>query len=166
MFRFRLSRRRQLIVNKGFQFRFALTGAAYIVIIAICLALPFLPLLNTINALLEGASSDLVDLVHRQQKYTILAFVLSTVWLITAWIIFSLRRSHKIAGPNMKITRFIDGITAGNFKDRVHLRSGDELQSISRALNNMLDRLQTREEEIKHGGSIGEERLEEDVVPK
>ena len=136
-------RRRQIIVEKGFQWRYAFAGALYITVIAICLSLPFAPLLNTMRSLLEGAPDDVVEMVHRQQRFSIMTFALCTAWLAAAWVLFAIRRSHKIAGPSHKMTQFMNGVTRESMSNRVTLRKGDELQSVADALNNMLDRLQS-----------------------
>ena len=142
-------RRKQFIVDKQFQLRFALTGVLYVGTIAICLYLAITPLLSTLTVLLEGKASHIVEFVQRQQANSLLTYVLCSFAFSVAWFLFSLDRSHKIAGPNMKITRFLNNTRPGEFKERLGLRQGDELKSLVAALNGLLDRMQLREEEIK-----------------
>ncbi len=142
-------RRKQFIVDKQFQLRFALVGLMYISTIGICLYLSITPLLSTLTVLLEGQPSNMVEFVERQRASSLLTFVLCSWAFGVAWFLFSLDRSHKIAGPNFKITRFLNNMTPGKLDQRIGLRQGDELKSIVDALNGMLGRMQVREEEIK-----------------
>lgn len=142
-------RRKQFIVDRKFQLSFALTGLLYISTIAICLYLSITPLLSTITVLLQGQPSNIVEFVERQRANSLLTFVLCSWAFGVAWFLFSLDRSHKIAGPNMKITRFLNNMVPGKLEERLSLRKGDQLKSIVDALNGLLDKLQVREEEIK-----------------
>ena len=144
---FHRGRRQQFVVNRRFQFQYALAGTLYIGTIAVCLSLPFVPLLNTMRALLVGEPAYLIQLVDRQEKFAILTFVLCSAWLAAAWVLFSIRRSHRIAGPAYKLTKFMNGITRTSIGDRVALRKNDELQSVADSLNAMLDRLESRSTE-------------------
>ena len=136
-------RRQQVVVNKRFQFQYAVAGALYIGVIAICLSMPFIPLINTMKALLVDEPPYLIQLVERQEKFALLTFVLCSAWLAAAWVLFSLRRSHRIAGPARKLSQFMDGITRNNIDQRVSLRTNDELQELAVAVNAMLDRIET-----------------------
>jgi len=144
---FNKGRRQQFVVNKRFQFQYALAGTLYIGTIAICLSLPFMPLLNTMRALLVGEPEYLTQLVDRQEKFAVLTFVLCSAWLAAAWVLFSIRRSHRIAGPAYKLTKFMNGMTRTSIGDRVTLRKNDELQSLADSLNAMLDRLESGSDE-------------------
>jgi methyl-accepting chemotaxis protein len=71
------------------------------------------------------------------------------VGILGAWTVFSLWRTHKIAGPLVKITRYIHQFATGNFKDRIELRTGDQMQALARALNNMAGSLEERDRAIR-----------------
>ena len=138
----RRDRRRQVVVDKSFQYRYALLGALYIGVIATVLAMPFLPLLRTLHSLMEGAP-DLSRAVARQEKLALLSFGLCTLALASAWVYSTIHRSHKTAGPAYKLRTFMDGISSENLDERVSLRPDDELQAVAVALNGMLERLET-----------------------
>ena len=142
-------RRRQYLIDKKYQFRFVLSGAVYIAAIVVCLSLPFMPLINSLNALLLDVPPEVSHMVRRQQNWVILTFVLCSVWLITAWIIFAILRTHKIAGPVYNIVQLSKRVTAGDVNARVRLRNGDDLQLVAKGINDMLDSLQKREETAK-----------------
>jgi len=163
---FRRGRRRKILIDKRFQFRFALAGALYIGVIAICLSLPFVPLLNTMRALLEGEPTYLVELVHRQENLAILTFILCTVWLAAAWVLFAIHRSHKVAGPVYKLKMFMNGMTVDKLNDRVTLRNGDELKPLAQALNNMLDRIEKGSPRVHaQRDPVEEQPVHENVFP-
>ncbi len=144
---FNRGRRQQFVVDRRFQLQYALAGTLYIATIAVCLSLPFVPLLNTMRALLVGEPEYLTQLVDRQEKFAILTFALCSAWLAAAWVLFSIRRSHRIAGPAYKLTQFMNGMTRTSIGDRVSLRKNDELQSVADSLNAMLDRLESKSTE-------------------
>ena len=99
--------------------------------------------------LLEGRSEELVQVYHRQQMYTIVSLLIFFVGLVVAWTMFSLWRTHKVAGPIVKLTRHIHMFSAGKFSDRIQLRDRDELQALARALNEMAESLEERDEKLR-----------------
>lgn len=146
---FRRGRRRQFIVDRKFQLGYALTGVVYIAAVTLCLVLPFLPILNTLHALLDGQPANIVETALKQERMGLVTYLLCATWLAAAWVLFSIFRSHKIAGPSYKLKRFLDDIVPGKFDARVTLRSGDQLGSIATALNGLMEKLQTRDEQIE-----------------
>ena len=138
-------RRSKIIVDKRFQWRATLIGLFYILSIALFTAIPFVYLLEATDGLLAGYSEELTGSFARLQTVTAMAAGLFLVLISGAWIQFSLRRSHKIAGPVVNIARIIDEFSKGNFSATVTLRKQDELQAVAAALNRMADKLQARE---------------------
>lgn len=61
-------------------------------------------------------------------------------------IAFSLRRSHRVAGPLRRVEAHIDQLLQGNFATRTRLRRSDELQVLAEKLNRLSERLQKRAE--------------------
>ena len=52
--------------------------------------------------------------------------------------------THKYYGPLVSIKRFVDGVTQGDYSQRVVLRRKDELQDLAESLNGMAEELQKR----------------------
>lgn len=142
-------RRRQIIVDKPYQVRAAVIGALYVVAVSVCLALPLVFMMRTTRALLDGHSPEMLQLFERQSTDSLIAFAVTCAGITIISVLFSLWRSHKIAGPVIKITRFVHDIAAGDYSYRIQLRSGDELQALARALNNMVDSLEERQRATK-----------------
>lgn len=59
------------------------------------------------------------------------------------WI--ALQQSHRIAGPTRRLEASIQRIRSGDLDFRVTLRDGDELTSLARELNELIDVLQEKE---------------------
>lgn len=65
-----------------------------------------------------------------------IAVILSVVFHVT----------HKYYGPLVSINRFVEGVSRGDYSQRVVIRKGDELQELAQNLNKMAENLQK-----KHG---------------
>jgi len=68
--------------------------------------------------------------------------MLLTVLLMTPIVaIIGIYLSHKIAGPIVRMERFLDTIASGDFRARIVLRQGDELTGLANAMNRLQDSL-------------------------
>lgn len=146
MFKFR---RRQYLIDKKYQWSFVMGGMIYIAAIAVCLSLPFIPLINSLNVLLVDVPTEVADMVRRQQGWVMTTFVLCSLWLIAAWTIFAIFRSHKIAGPAYNIVQTMKKVVSGDTAARVRLRTKDDLQPVADAVNEAMDSWVAREESTK-----------------
>lgn len=164
----RQDRRRQVIVDKDFQLRYTLTGALYIGVIATVLLLPIIPLLKTLHGLVDGGPEPLVKAVARQEMLALMAFGLCTLALASAWVYSTIYRSHKIAGPAYKLKKVMDSISRENLHERVSLRTGDELQHVAKALNDMLERLESGTEAPAQERSVppSQDQADEQLTPE
>jgi HAMP domain-containing protein len=142
-------RRRQYLIDTKYQARFVAGGIVYIAAITVCLSLPFIPLTNSMTALLVDAPDEVAEMVGRQQAWAKATFALCSLWLMAAWSIFATFRSHKIAGPVYHLVRVMQKVKKGHLDARVHLRKGDDLKAIEAGLNEMLDGIAAREESAK-----------------
>lgn len=68
----------------------------------------------------------------------LLAGYLGIVLLVT------FRLTHRYYGPLVSIERFVDGITAGDYSQRVTIRKKDELERLTSKLNKMAESLGNR----------------------
>lgn len=145
------SRRRQIVVDRGFQYRAAVVGVIYIVAVAVIIAVPTLRMMEALDSLLPGQGEELRAAFEAQRLNAIVLFGVFLSGLIAFWILFTLWRTHKVAGPIVKITRRIHDIGAGKFDETLQLRSGDELQALANGLNTMAESLNERDQTIKAG---------------
>ena len=58
--------------------------------------------------------------------------------------VFSIRQSHRVAGPMNRLKRILEAIGNGDFSQRITLRQGDALEDLARAINQMAGNLQQR----------------------
>lgn len=54
------------------------------------------------------------------------------------------RMTHRIYGPLVSVERFVHDMAQGNYKRRINIRSGDELQRLAAKLNAMAEALEKR----------------------
>jgi len=141
-------RRRKIVVDKSFQYGSAFASALYIIAVGLCLSLPFLYLIRSMNFLIANHGSELGDLLRSQQRITVVAASLYLVGLLVASIFFTLLRSHKIAGPVVNLKRQMELLGRGDFSVRVRLRENDELKDLAESFNAMASRLEEREKRI------------------
>jgi nitrogen fixation/metabolism regulation signal transduction histidine kinase len=144
-------RRRTIVVDRSFQYKAAIVGVLYILAVALVLAVPLYKTMDSVDALLLEQGEDLQQAYHSQRTNAIALGALFVGGLIVSWTLFSLWRTHRVAGPVVKITRHIHDIAAGHFDDPVALRSGDELQALADALNAMARGLKERDQTILAG---------------
>ena len=71
-----------------------------------------------------------------------LTVFLSIYLCVMLYTIFKL--THRYYGPLVSIERFLDEITAGNYDARVSIRSEDELQDLTKKLNELAAVLEER----------------------
>jgi methyl-accepting chemotaxis protein len=142
-------RRRRIVVDKRYQYKSTVTGILYILALSASFALPVIYLMHSMDILLQGRSEEINSLYQAQQRHMIIAVVLYLIGITFAWSVFSLWRTHKVAGPIIKITRHIREVGAGNFSTRIKLRAKDELQGLAEAFNTMTESLQERDRTIR-----------------
>lgn len=145
----KIGRRRKLVVDKRFQLQATLIGIVYIVATATCLSLPAFYLIRLTRILLATSTGEMAAVYRTQQTTTMVALVGFVIGLIALWTIFTLWRTHRIAGPLVKITRYIHDFSTGNFSGRIQLRSGDYMQALASSLNSMADSLEERDRAIR-----------------
>lgn len=126
-----------------------MTRVIVICTMALVLAFPFVPLLQAIHILMDGEPAYVNGVIRDKIDFAGLMFGLCVVGFATAGVLLALGRARRFAGPVYRLTRFIEGLDAGEFKSRFTVRSGDDHQSVAEALNDMLNRYQMREETMR-----------------
>lgn len=145
----RQDRRKKVLVDRRFQLRATVIGVCYIAAMAAFLFFPLLETLKSLEVLAQAHSEDLATFYRKQQTYTITSASLFIAGILGAWTVFTLWRTHKVAGPIVKITRHVHQFATGNFEGRIQLREGDELQALATALNDMATSLEERDHAIR-----------------
>ena len=60
---------------------------------------------------------------------------------------FAIWVTHKFVGPQVALRRHIHNLAEGNYDSVCHLRTGDELESVAVALNELADELRRKSED-------------------
>ena len=77
--------------------------------------------------------------------------------------ILTLLISHKISGPLYRLKREIDILKDGDFRRNFSIRTRDQLQELSKSLNNMCQALRDKQAELKKGVAAARSSLEKDT---
>jgi len=103
--------------------------------------------------------AEMSDLVAQLNEYYRTAFAVAAVSLLSATALgFLLQR--QISGPIMSLAKTADRVTSqGDYSLRVESRTKDELGTLFRAFNNMLERVETADNALKNYQDELEERV-------
>jgi sensor histidine kinase YesM len=135
-------KRRTYIVDKQFQYRFALT---WMVMTGIYLLIIFGSFLYT-TYVVSGQvhTPELQQQMVKFLKYTGVSISFVSVF----FILYFLLLSHRIAGPAYHLRQSMDRIADGDIQFSVHLREKDYLKNVADSLNDLLDELKQRNQQI------------------
>lgn len=134
-------KRRRLIVNPAFQYRFV--GIMLLVLFLLtagALASVYLSLWMTLQTF-DVAKEPLA--VAQLSTVGLLATVqLLVLAPVVIWI--GIRLTHKVAGPLVRIHAALQQMAQGDFNVRLTLRKGDSLVELAEAINVLADALRAR----------------------
>jgi methyl-accepting chemotaxis protein len=134
-------RRRQYLVDRSYQLRFA--GRLFLIVLAVAVASG------------AGATGLLWVNISRsggEQPFLIVTslitvavmLLLELLLAIPMVLVLGIRQSHRIVGPLKRLRRTLQAIGNGDFSQRIILREGDVLADVAKAINEMAERLQRR----------------------
>jgi len=137
-----ISGRQTYLVDRDFQYRFATSWVACMVLYAVL-----------VGAIFYGATvyvrGTLQNEVVRQFLSQLLQYAgLPTVLLTLVFAMYFVLLSHRIAGPEYRLNRSLGRVASGEVDFSVELRSTDYLQSIADRLNEVLGVLRDRREKL------------------
>jgi methyl-accepting chemotaxis protein len=135
-------KRRHLLVDR-FQYRLVVISAAHFgMVILVLLVALLLPLMLQ----LDDPSATYIE---KQRAADVLLFFNEKLWLplIAVFLLLtvhSLFISHRIAGPLYRFQMVFKALAEGNLGIRANIRKHDYLHTHARALNAMIEALETR----------------------
>ncbi len=137
-------RRKQLIIQRGMQLRFARFVILYMMLS--CFITGFIVFYSTFTVLSEKLvgiypQNRLPEIFGRAYWAFFIGLLVVMPVLFYGAIIFS----HRIAGPLPKIYRALQDIGTGNFEIKLYLRKHDELRELAEHINRMAVKLKERE---------------------
>lgn len=137
-------RRRRILIRPGYQFQVAATILLFIVGYSLLLGiLIFYPLQQEFAASVSleqqfRVAHQVLDLHRRFWPSVMVVGILVAIQSIFV--------THRVVGPAYHVQRVLEGLTAGRYEMRVHLRRGDRLQELETATNALGEALLQREE--------------------
>ena len=144
----RKNRRTTIVINKGFQTRYAAMAAlGAIVAVNIVLIAGFL--------LYQKELAPVVTTTHT------LAIGVAELLLVMAVYYFGIRASFRVAGPMFALARGLSQLGAGDLTVRLHFRDRDCCQDIAESFNANVAKVEDRVESIKR--KLGE-NLDRDLT--
>ncbi len=136
-------RRRKVLVRPGYQIQVAATILVFIIGYSILLGiLIFYPLQQQFAA---SKSQEQQFLIARQMLDLHKRFWPSVLVVGILVAVQSVFITHRLVGPAYHVQRVMEGLTAGRYEMRVHLRRGDRLRELETALNALGEDLLRRE---------------------
>ena len=134
-------KRKQYLVDRGYQLRFV--TRVFMVVLAVAVASS---LLST-GLLLKFMYRPELD-SHTPLIAALIAVAMTLTFelLLAIPIVFVLgiQQSHRVVGPMNRIKRTLEAIGTGDFSQRITLRQGDALEDFAKSINRMAESLQQR----------------------
>jgi len=134
-------RRKQYLVDRGYQLRFVTRVFIVVLIVAIISSLISTGLLwtNIYRPDLEQQATLIAALIA--VATTLLVELLIAIPLV---YFLGIRQSHRVVGPINRMKRVLEAIGAGDFSQRIAVRRGDALEEVAKTINQMADSLHQR----------------------
>jgi methyl-accepting chemotaxis protein len=158
-------RRRKFIINKDLQFSLLTISIFYLLLFLVVIgSILFIPVMMELDRV-DYASDQAVQAASKI-LYLHSKFWPAVIFALLVIGLHSIRTSHKIAGPLYRFDRLFETVKEGNLSEKVRLRKGDYLLNEMENINEMLESLKIRVQEIKDAQSGLNEAISEckDVV--
>lgn len=134
-------KRKQYLVDRGYQLRFVTRVFMVVLTVAVVSSLISTALLwtNMYRPDLESQTPLIASLIA-------VATTLLIELLLAIPVVFFLgiRQSHRIVGPMNRLKRTLEAIGTGDFSQRITLRQGDALEDLAKSINQMAEGLGQR----------------------
>jgi methyl-accepting chemotaxis protein len=147
------NRRRQYLINKGFQVK---TMLYLVALIVLTLAGSHGLALVTANWLGTGQTAARVAQTFTNVlpstlpwEAALLPFLISLVLGTVVVLFLGLHYSHRIAGPLFNLKRVLAQVGNGDLTATMHIRTHDEFHDLEAAVNRMLEALHQRVSEVE-----------------
>ena len=141
-------RRNRFVVEREFQFRYALKICSIGAIVLLIFGLSVLYLLkHNYDMLIESALLTMpssVDGLQREFRMISLSFLGSLVLLVGVLFFFGILMTQRIAGPILSLKRRLYDFAQGESGVRLHLRQDDEFKNLELLFNTAMERYDER----------------------
>lgn len=131
-------RRRIILIDKKFQFRFAFYIVSWL--FALSLIYPLL-ISNLFDFFMKYASMDpngpTVSALTRTRQELLTVLILLQVVFVLVTLLISIFLSHRVAGPVYKLKMFLTKAKEGQLRDRLQFRKADHFMEVADLYNEM-----------------------------
>jgi len=134
--------RRNYLVHKGIQIKYA------VMVIALLLIYTIILMSAIFGPAFHILSSRQISLAERAETAEAVLLLNSSMWPWIGLVVFlfggiSIFITHRVAGPVFAIKRMLTTLGDGDLTARIHLRKGAELQDLGDSVNDMADRYES-----------------------
>ena len=141
-------RRGLLIIDPRLPRRVLKVFAFHLLGVGLCIGLPLFAMMRAVDVMVDDRSQRVIALFDRWQTYLFIALGVYVLVATAGWLMASLWRTHRTAGPIVRLTRFVHDLSAGKFTARIMLRERDELQALADGLNGLAESLEARDKAL------------------
>lgn len=153
----KLFRRRKKLIKPRHQLKLALFVVVFLLIYSFVLGVAiFFPLAMELRATTGVEEQARIAFVILGLHETIWPALFSILVLV---FIGAILFSHRVVGPVYRLERAIEEFVSGNFKERMRLRSTDELREIETATNRLAEYLDNTKSSDGHFHAALREKL-------
>jgi hypothetical protein len=136
--------RRQYLLDRGFQLKYALVMAAAGILVAGVFGL-WLHQAHAQATALLAPDADTRALVERSDRFLLGAFAAIAVLLAAALALLGVVITHRVAGPVFVMGHYLRVLSEGRFPRMRTLRRSDELKNFFRTFIDAVDQMKVRE---------------------
>lgn len=129
-------RRRTLIINRRFQFRFAFFVSSWVIVLAMFFPSVLLNFIDTFTSMIARHSdASVMAAIDNFKQESIFAVVLVSVIFCLIIFILSIYISHRIAGPVYRIQQALNRWPKGAIEQNIKFRKHDHFIELSESYN-------------------------------
>ena len=159
-----VNKRRHYFIDKSFQAKFILKFCLIVILSSLLIGVTmFYVLRNSTTVAIEDTrvtAKRTADFILPMMMGILLIVATLSALVVS---ILTLLISHKISGPLYRLKREIDILKDGDFRRNFSIRTRDQLQELSRSLNNMCRALRDKQTELKKRVAAARSSLEKDA---
>jgi methyl-accepting chemotaxis protein len=132
-------RRSIFLINKPFQFRFALYVCSFL--IAMSFAYPMI-IYQVFDYFVSYVARDpmapAITTLHETRDEIVFLLVIMQLGVLLACFIMSIFMSHRIAGPLFKLRKFMSAAKTGKIGEELFFRKADHFKELATEYNEMM----------------------------
>lgn len=138
-------RRRKLIVDREFQFRFLAIWLFILISVLLCVAIVFFSTRAIAEKGVQGQDADVLRQLEWSLKLIGVLLICATIF----FALYALLLSHRIAGPAYRLKQCMRAMIGGEHDFSVTLRKGDYLKDLAAALDELNQVMRAKDQNLR-----------------